>query len=219
VAIVDKLPGYLEPIPGGGIFLSALDLVINWARAYSIFPLSFGTKCCAIEMLMATGAPHQDLARFGSEIARPSPRQADLMVIAGTIVKRMAPRVLTLYEQMTEPKFVMATGSCAICGGPFIYNNYSVVRGVDEIIPVDIFVPGCPPRPEAFFYGLMLLQKLVKKGMPHAKPGQRKKPVLAALPSGITAADIRAELAQMLEAESLVKPAEIAANSPWQTKA
>ncbi|MGD0205112.1 MAG: NADH-quinone oxidoreductase subunit NuoB, partial [Dehalococcoidia bacterium] len=106
----------------------SLDAFINWARRNSLWPLAFGTKCCAIEMLMATGAPHQDLSRFGAEVARQSPRQADFMVVAGAIVKKMAPRMRLLYEQMAEPRYVMATGSCAISGGPFMYNSYTIIR-------------------------------------------------------------------------------------------
>ena len=178
----------------GGPLLTSLDTVVNWARANSLWPLTFGTSCCAIEVMMAAGASHHDLARFGAEVARPSPRQADLLVVAGTIVKRMAPRLKTLYEQMAEPKYVIATGACAISGGPFLYESYSTIRGVHEIIPVDVYVPGCPPRPEAFFYGILTLQKLIREGETLREPGVRRPPVLAALPPGITMQDIRADL-------------------------
>src|SRR5512140_1706974 len=180
--IVDKLPGLVEHIPGGSILITSIDAIMNWSRCNSLWPLAFGTKCCAIEMLMATGAPHQDMSRFGAEVARQTPRQADLMVIAGAIVKKMALRVRLLYEQMAEPRYVMATGSCAISGGPFIYNSYTIVRGVDEIVPVDVYVPGCPPRPEAFFWGLLSLQRLIKKGLSVRDQNLRRKPVTAALP-------------------------------------
>lgn len=197
--ITEKLPPVLDALPGGPALLTTLDSVINWARSNSLWPLTFGTSCCAIEVMMAAGASNHDLARFGAEVARPSPRQADLLVIAGTIVKRMAPRLQTLYEQMAEPKYVIATGACAISGGPFIYQSYSTIRGVHEVIPVDVFVPGCPPRPEAFFYGLLTLQKLIREGETIRRPGERKPPVLAALPQGITMEQIREELIRNLE--------------------
>ncbi|MBI3534578.1 MAG: NADH-quinone oxidoreductase subunit B [Deltaproteobacteria bacterium] len=184
---------------GDGIFLTTLAQIMNWARSNSLWPLTFGTSCCAIEMMMATGASRHDLARFGAEVARPSPRQADLLVIAGTIVKKMAPRLKILYEQMAEPKYVIATGSCAISGGPFVYHSYTTIRGVDEIIPVDVYVPGCPPRPEGFFYGLLTLQKLIRGGS--IDPSVRKKPVIAALPPGVSESDIKRELLTLLESK------------------
>lgn len=197
-----------SPIPGvtvdGGGLLTSLDAVINWARSSSLWPLTFGTSCCAIEVMMAAGASHNDLARFGAEVARASPRQADLLVIAGTIVKRMAPRLRTLYEQMAEPKYVIATGACAISGGPFIYESYATIRGVHEIIPVDVYVPGCPPRPEAFFYGLLTLQRMIREGQTIRDPNVRRSPVLSALPPGITLEQIREELISNLEERSVV---------------
>ncbi len=202
--VTEKLPPMIEAFPGGPAVLTSIDAVINWARSNSLWPLTFGTSCCAIEVMMATGASNHDLARFGAEVARPSPRQADLLVIAGTIVKRMAPRLKTLYEQMAEPKYVIATGACAISGGPFIYESYSTIRGAHEIIPVDVYVPGCPPRPEAFFYGLLTLQKMIREGETIRKPGERRKPVLAALPPGITLEQIRAEMIQTLEQKAVV---------------
>ncbi len=202
--LIHKFPFYLEPIPGGSLVLASLDKMINWARANSLWPLTFGTSCCAIEVMMAAGASHHDLARFGAEVTRPSPRQADLLVIAGTIVKRMAPRLRTLYEQMAEPRYVIATGSCAISGGPFIYHSYTTIRGADEIIPVDVYVPGCPPRPEEFFYGLLTLQKMIKEGETIRKPGVRRRPVLAALPPGITLSQIQKEFQKLLEEKACV---------------
>jgi len=213
--MTDRLPGLVERIPGGQILVTSIDAVLNWSRSNSLWPLAFGTKCCAIEMLMATGAAHQDLSRFGAEVARQSPRQADMMVVAGAIVKKMAPRMRMLYEQMAEPRYVIATGSCAISGGPFMYNSYSIVRGVDEVVPVDVYVPGCPPRPEAFFWGLMTLQKMIKQGESIARPGLRRKPVLAALPQGITLEDIREEIRALLEADNVVDVAKEAQNKVW----
>jgi len=202
--VTNNLPAILDRLPGGGFCVTSIDGIINWSRANSLWPLTFGTSCCAIEVMMAAGASRHDLARFGAEVARPSPRQADLLVVAGTVVKRLAPRLKTLYEQMAEPRYVIATGSCAISGGPFIYNSYSTVRGADQIIPVDVYVPGCPPRPEAFLYGLLTLQKLIKAGESIRRPYIRRKPVLAALPSGMTADQIRAELAVLLQRDSTV---------------
>jgi NADH-quinone oxidoreductase subunit B len=216
--MTDRLPGLVERIPGGQILVTSIDAVLNWSRSNSLWPLAFGTKCCAIEMLMATGAAHQDLSRFGAEVARQSPRQADMMVVAGAIVKKMAPRMRMLYEQMAEPRYVIATGSCAISGGPFMYNSYSIVRGVDEVVPVDVYVPGCPPRPEAFFWGLMTLQKMIKQGESIARPGIRRKPVLAALPQGITMEDIREEIRGPLEADNVVDVAKEAQNKVWADK-
>ena len=202
--ITEKMPVYIEPLPGGSLLLTSMDKLINWAHANSLWPLTFGTSCCAIEVMMAAGASNHDLARFGAEVTRPSPRQADLLVIAGTIVKRMVPILKTLYEQMGEPRYVLATGSCAISGGPFVYNSYTTIRGVDQIVPVDVFVPGCPPRPEAFFYGILALQRMIKEGETVREPGVRRRPVMAALPEGMTLQDIQAELAALLKRDSVV---------------
>ncbi len=201
---LDKLPGIVERFPGGSVAVTQLDQAINLARSNSLWPLMFGTKCCAIEMLMATGAAHHDLARFGAEVARASVRQADLMVIAGAIVKKMAPRMRLLYEQMAEPRYVIATGSCTIAGGPFIYHSYTTIRGADEIIPVDVYVPGCPPRPEALFYGILTLQKMIREGESLRHPGERRRPVMSALPEGTTMEMIRDEMRELLEGDANV---------------
>ena len=216
--IIDRLPGYLEHLPGGSVVMTSLDAILNWSRSNSLWPLAFGTKCCAIEMLMATGAPHQDMARFGAEVARQSPRQADLMVIAGAIVKKMALRMRLLYEQMAEPRYVIATGSCAISGGPFMYHSYTIVRGADEVVPVDVYVPGCPPRPEAFFWGLLTLQKMIRQGESIRHPGLRRKPVIAALPQGVSAEDIRQSLREALEKDNTVDVAQAAGDKVWAAR-
>ena len=134
---------------------TSVDYVFNWARKSAIWPMTFGLACCAIEMI-ASSTSKFDIARFGSEVFRPSPRQSDLMIVAGTVSLKMAPVVRRIYDQMPEPKWVIAMGACASVGGPF--NTYSVVQGVDKIVPVDVYIVGCPPRPENLFYGLLKLQ-------------------------------------------------------------
>ena len=146
---------------GGNILMTTIDNIVNWGRSNSIWPLTFATSCCGIEM-MAAGASRFDFSRFGIEVYRASQRQADVIVVAGTIVHKMAPVLKRLYDQMADPKFVIAMGACACSGGPFYYNSYSVVRGVYHVIPVDVYVPGCPPRPEALLYGVMQLQRKMK---------------------------------------------------------
>lgn len=140
------------------IVFTTVDFFYNWARANSIWPLTYATSCCAIEM-MCTGASHFDMARFGCEVYRATPRQSDLMITAGTVTHKMAPAMLRLYEQMPEPKYVIAMGACTVTGGMYENDSYSVVRGVDRILPVDVYLPGCPPRPEALLDAIRLLQK------------------------------------------------------------
>jgi NADH-quinone oxidoreductase subunit B len=142
-----------------GIFTTSLEELYNWGRKNSLWPLGFGLACCAIEMI-ATSMARYDLARFGAEVFRPSPRQADLMIVAGTVTKKMAPQVVRLYNQMPEPKYVIAMGACAISGGPF-KQGYNVLKGIDRYIPVDIHIPGCPPRPEALVHAFMTLQERI----------------------------------------------------------
>jgi NADH-quinone oxidoreductase subunit B len=142
-----------------GVIATTLEELYNWGRRSSLWPLNFGLACCAIEMIATTMARY-DLARFGAEVFRPSPRQADLMIVAGTITKKMAPQVVRLYNQMPEPKYVISMGACAISGGPF-KQGYNVLKGIDRYIPVDIYIPGCPPRPEALIEGFMALQRKI----------------------------------------------------------
>ena len=142
-----------------GIVTTTLEELYNWGRKNSVWPLGFGLACCAIEMIAASMS-RWDLARFGAEVFRPSPRQADLMIVAGTVTKKMAPQVVRLYNQMSEPKYVIAMGACAISGGPF-KQGYNVLKGIDRYIPVDVHIPGCPPRPEALLHAFMTLQQRI----------------------------------------------------------
>jgi NADH-quinone oxidoreductase subunit B len=142
-----------------GVFVTTIEELYNWGRRSSVWPMQFGLACCAIEMIATTMARY-DLARFGAEVFRPSPRQADLMIISGTVTKKMAPQVVRLYNQMAEPRYVIAMGACAISGGPF-KQGYNVLKGIDRYIPVDVHIPGCPPRPEALLQAFMTLQKKI----------------------------------------------------------
>jgi NADH-quinone oxidoreductase subunit B len=162
-----------------GIVATSLQELYNWGRKNSLWPLNFGLACCAIEMIATTMARY-DLARFGAEVFRPSPRQADLMIVAGTVTKKMAPQVVRLYNQMPEPKYVISMGACAISGGPF-KQGYNVLKGIDRYIPVDIYIPGCPPRPEALIDAFLALQK--KIDAQHLTGSDRPRHLDAAQPS------------------------------------
>ncbi len=146
---------------GNQVLLTRFDKVLAWARKYSLWPLPFGTACCAIEFMAVVGT-HYDISRYGWEVVRFSPRQADLLIVAGTVNYKIAPALKKVYEQMLEPKWVIAMGACATSGG--FYNNYSVVQGVDRIIPVDVYVPGCPPKPEALIDGIMIIKRMIETG-------------------------------------------------------
>lgn len=153
----------MSPKQRNPFIIAPLEKLINWARGNSLWPAQFGLACCAIEM-MSTAASRFDIARFGMEVFRASPRQSDVMIVAGRVSKKMAPVLKNIYDQMLDPKWVIAMGDCAACGG--IFNNYAIVQGVDKIVPVDVYIPGCPPRPEALIEGLILLQKKIKTEHP-----------------------------------------------------
>jgi len=155
--VIDE--GLRSELQKQGVFTTTLEEVYNWGRANSVWPLTFGLACCAIEMIAASMSRF-DMARFGAEVFRPSPRQADLMIVAGTVTKKMAPLVVRLYNQMPEPKYVIAMGACAISGGPF-KQGYNVLKGIDRYLPVDVVIPGCPPRPEALIHAFITLQEKI----------------------------------------------------------
>jgi NADH-quinone oxidoreductase subunit B len=156
-------PETRDPDLRENVLLTQVDKLVNWARANSVWPMAFGLACCAIEM-MAVSASKFDLARFGAEVFRASPRQADLMIVAGRVSQKMAPVLRRLYEQMPEPKWVISMGACASTGG--VFNNYALVQGVDKVVPVDVYVPGCPPGPETLMYAIMQLQRKIKGEVP-----------------------------------------------------
>ena len=150
-----------RPAAPQGFLTTTLNKAMNWARTRSMYPATFGLACCAIEMI-ATGAAHYDLARFGMEVFRASPRQADLMIVAGRVSQKMAPVLRQIYDQMTEPKWVISMGACASTGGMF--NNYALVQGVDQVVPVDVYVPGCPPGPQSLMHGILTLHEKISSG-------------------------------------------------------
>ena len=160
----EAFPEPLIEVPAdlkGNIAVTSLDALLNWGRRSALWPVSFGLACCVFEMI-ASAMSRFDISRFGMEVMRPSPRQADLLIVSGTLTWKMAPAVRRIYDQMSEPKWVIAMGVCAISGGPY-YQGYSVVPGVNHIVPVDVYVPGCPPRPDALIYGIMQLHDKIKK--------------------------------------------------------
>ncbi|PIV26110.1 MAG: NADH-quinone oxidoreductase subunit B, partial [Anaerolineae bacterium CG03_land_8_20_14_0_80_58_20] len=184
-----NLPGYDIPEELKNVVsVTALDRLYNWGRRSSVWPLMFGLACCAIEMIAAQ-ASRYDLARFGMEVMRPTPRQADLMIIAGTVTKKMLPAIVRLYNQMPEPKYVMAMGACASSGGPF-KEGYNVVAGIDKFLPVDIYVPGCPPTPQALMNGLIMLQKKIDKESISKVRWYRKGPDSVEIPVPILGPDL-----------------------------
>jgi NADH-quinone oxidoreductase subunit B len=154
-----------------GIVTARLEDLVNWGRTNAMWPMLFGLACCAIEM-MGTQAAHYDASRFGMELMRPSPRQSDLMIVAGRVSRKMAPVLRRLYDQMSDPKWVIAMGDCASCGG--IFNNYAIVQGVDEIVPVDVYVAGCPPRPEALIDGILTLHEKIRRSPPAPSAARRR---------------------------------------------
>jgi NADH-quinone oxidoreductase subunit B len=181
-------PGYDIPSEmQGQVAITTLDKIYNWGRRSSIWPMMFGLACCAIEMI-CTAASRFDFARFGMEIMRPSPRQADLMLVSGTVTKKMVPQIVRLYNQMPEPKYVVAMGACASGGGPF-KEGYNVVSGIDRFIPVDVYIPGCPPTPQALLNGLITLQKKIDKESIRTVRWYRKEPI-EAIPVPILGPDL-----------------------------
>ena len=204
--IEDDLPEELKK----NVLLTTVDNVYNWGRARSMWPMMFGLACCAIEMI-AVQAARFDLSRFGMEIMRASPRQADLMIVSGTVTKKMMPNIVRLYNQMAEPKYVLAMGACATSGGPF-KEGYSVVSGIDKYVPVDVYVPGCPPTPEALLYGVMQVHKKVFRQSVKTAPWYRKNQLNEPLPVPVLGPD----LYNPKDREALKRLAELAREEQMQ---
>ncbi len=178
-----EIPAELQ----GQVAITTLDKIYNWGRRSSLWPIMFGLACCAIEMI-CTAASRYDFARFGMEVMRPSPRQADMMIVSGTVTKKMIPQIVRLYNQMPEPKYVVAMGACASGGGPF-KEGYNVVSGVDQYIPVDVYIPGCPPTPQALLHGLITLQRKIDQQSIKQVRWYRKEPI-PAIPVPILGPDV-----------------------------
>lgn len=200
-------PGYDIPAEmQGQVTVTTLDKIYNWGRRFSLWPMMFGLACCAIEMI-CTAASRADISRFGAEVWRPSPRQSDLMIVSGTVTKKMIPQIVRLYNQMPEPKYVLSMGACASGGGPF-KEGYNVVSGVDKYVPVDVYVPGCPPTPQALLHGLITLQKKIDQQSLRSVRWYQKEPI-EAIPIPVLGPDIMdpREYAQIKEyaAEKLAK--------------
>jgi NADH-quinone oxidoreductase subunit B len=205
-----NLPGFdIPPEMRGSLAITSLDKIYNWARRNSVWPMMFGLACCAIEMIMLA-ASRFDFSRFGMEVMRASPRQADLMIVSGTVTKKMIPQIVRLYNQMSEPKYVLSMGACANGGGPF-KEGYSVVSGVDKFIPVDVYVPGCPPTPQALLHGLIKIQEKIDGQSLRDVPWYRKEPI-EAIPIPILGPDLidprkLEQIKKVTEVETEVAPA------------
>ena len=203
------------PIPedvAGNVFITSVDGIYNWARKNSIWPMVFGLACCAIEMI-CTASSRYDLARFGMEVFRATPRQSDLMIVSGTVTKKMVPTIVRLYNQMPEPRYVLSMGACANGGGPF-KEGYNVVDGIDKFIPVDVYVPGCPPTPQALIYGLMSLQEKIGSQSIMTVPWYQKdeSPFTGVVPIPVLGPDL-VDLRQVDVIKSEAKKAEVMARA------
>jgi len=188
--VSEELSNNDNPVPEslqGQIAITSLDKIYNWSRRSSVWPMMFGLACCAIEMI-ATAASRYDLSRFGMEVLRASPRQADLMIVSGTVTKKMIPTIVRLYNQMPEPKYVLAMGACASGGGPF-KEGYNVVSGVDKFVPVDVYIPGCPPTPQALLHGLIKMQEKIDGQSVLDVPWYRSEPI-AEIPQPLLGPDL-----------------------------
>jgi NADH-quinone oxidoreductase subunit B len=200
----------IPPELEGQVTLTTLDKIYNWGRRSSIWPVMFGLACCAIEMI-AVAASRYDFSRFGMEVMRPSPRQTDLMIVSGTVTKKMIPQIVRIYNQMPEPKYVVAMGACASGGGPF-KEGYNVVPGVDRYIPVDVYIPGCPPTPQALLHGLITLQRKIDTQSLKQVPWYRKDPI-PAIPVPVLGPDVLDPRQYDLIKQNMLEPAEASAEA------